>query len=223
MFNPRRAPELGRATICTDSETEFQREDVFSAAHRGQSQGLQASPSEPVGHPCAVQAESACSKEARREDLGRDKRAVGAEEEELGPMGGNPGGFHSCVPGGFLMVSELQLQHRVLPCVTLATCSLSASSSMHVSWQSAPGRGTTSLSPESHRLAGTWSRPWRSCWYQLIQEHWVSFRKHCSVWACPRCTRAHLGLCPTKLVVAPEIHRQVRLEVVGVRVTPRNN
>lgn len=73
----------------------------------------------------------------------------------------------------------------------------------------------TSLSPELGRAASISSCPWRSCWYQLIQGYWESFRKQRRVLACPRRTRAHRGLCSTKLAVASEIHRQARLKVLG--------
>lgn len=87
---------LGRVTVRTDSETKFQREDVFPTAHGWQSQGLQVSPSEPVGHPCAMQAKFTCSKEAGRKDPGQGRAgsgAVWAEEEEPAPWVGNPGRF----------------------------------------------------------------------------------------------------------------------------------
>ena len=80
-----------------------------------------------------------------------------------------------------------------------------------------------SSSPELRRLASTCSCPWRSCWYQLIQGYWESFRMQRRVSACPRGTRTHLGLCSTKLVSASETHKQARLKVLGVAVTARNN
>lgn len=83
------------------------------------------------------QADSTCSKAARREGLGRGAASWGLSGRRRSCSGlwvGAGVGFYSSAGGGFLAVSLLQAQYRALPCVTLAARSLSSVSATRTAW-----------------------------------------------------------------------------------------